>query len=41
MGISTQARDGVPAETMQRSADALLALWGKKAETVGAESRAK
>ncbi|KAA0920551.1 hypothetical protein [Streptomyces apricus] len=26
MGISTQARDGVPAETMQRSADALLSL---------------
>ncbi|GAA4383188.1 hypothetical protein GCM10023088_49760 [Actinomadura verrucosospora] len=35
-GISTQARDGVPAETMQRSADALLALWGK---TVVAENR--
>ena len=41
MGISTQARDGVPAETMQRSADALLALWGKQAETLVAENRAK
>ncbi|MFF3256371.1 hypothetical protein ACFYWP_36500 [Actinacidiphila glaucinigra] len=41
MGLSTQARDGVPAETMQRSADASLALSGKKAETVVAENRAE
>ncbi|MCM3300835.1 TetR/AcrR family transcriptional regulator [Streptomyces pseudogriseolus] len=41
MGISTQARDGVPAETMQRSADALLALWGERAETMVADNRAK
>ncbi|WP_236795496.1 TetR/AcrR family transcriptional regulator [Amycolatopsis sp. GM8] len=30
MGISTQARDGVSAEKMQRSADALLAPWGQQ-----------
>ncbi|MDH6522765.1 AcrR family transcriptional regulator [Streptomyces sp. SAI-135] len=41
MGISTQARDGVPAETMQRSADALLALWGQPDEPDVAESRGR
>ncbi|WP_063746946.1 TetR/AcrR family transcriptional regulator [Streptomyces canus] len=41
MGISTQARDGVSAETMQRSADALLALWGQPDETDVAESRGR
>lgn len=41
MGISTQARDGVSADTMQRSADALLALWGHPDDTDGAEGRGK
>ncbi|MGC5562079.1 hypothetical protein ACPYPG_04445 [Streptomyces sp. FR-108] len=41
MGIPTRARDGVPAETMQRSADALPAPWGKQAEAVAAENRVK
>lgn len=41
MSISAQARDGVPADTMQRSADALLPLWETQAETVVAENKAK
>ncbi|WP_225891405.1 hypothetical protein [Streptomyces dioscori] len=41
MGLSTQAREGVSADTTQRSADALLALWGQPEDTDVAANRGR
>ncbi|MFD6288556.1 hypothetical protein [Streptomyces sp. NPDC060205] len=41
MGLSTQARESVSADTTQHSADALMALWGQPEDTDVAESRGR